>query len=446
MLRFSKGFQRLIPTIAGISVITVLGVSYIIGLDRLEAGINRLIHGRIVPVNDWIYLKGDPYFEHRLPLDGTVKTLGRDFKGHLWIVYWVPCNTPGALIPSPAFRDECFCPAYSTDLGLSWIKSDSLPNEIRQTMTEAFSCPAQQVIVGPGATYQIRSLRPKGLYSDIEGQRELVETPRFNGIEIDSLWFWLLALDPSDPNHLFVRKPKEVEAFAFIEGLWESKDRGKSFEPLSWIGRETLNPPKSDDKDRCYQTSGFNFLAIDPHQPMRMISDQGGALTISQDGGRHWYSLYPQNQMDYSKPLFAFPKMSWYRDAEFYAGYFDPTLLGRVYIVSSLGLLVSADSGRTWRLSNLGTGGFRPRLTICLVPEAKAIFVGSRRGLLKSTDGGERWERIDLGFQRNLIKSLVPYLPPPNAEKSEHKALSLPMIFSLAKDRKNQLPFSSGRR
>jgi hypothetical protein len=385
---------------------------YLVGIDRVEAQLNGLRYGRAVTTEDWIYLAGDGViFQHGWPRDGTVKLLGLR-EGSIWIVYWVPCDVSNALAPSEGYCDECFAPAYSRDAGVSWQRAASLPRELRDIMDESFSRLRHWTIATSGAIYRTWLVGSRNcLDYKPRGATEWVGGPcEFSGNVAGRGTLDLLGIDPSEFRHIFVRKNKPGEDATLLVGLWESEDAGRSFAPLKWA-------PGAGfvwvERGRELQTSPFNFVAVDPRDRKRLVSDEGGRLILSVDGGETWTSVFPERSSGNIRPLLAFPATAWHLRNEFYDGAFDPVFPGRVYVTSNRGLLISVDGGRSWRLANIGTGGVWPGLTICAVPEARAVFVGSRRGVLRSTDGGETWQRLQLGLDRPWWKSVVPSVPCP---------------------------------
>jgi hypothetical protein len=396
-------------TLFGLSVMGVAVLAlYAMGTDRVEVSLNHLHSLDFVAADEWAYLYGSPYLRHMWPRDGTVRVLGV-LDGSLWIVYWVPCTDPRALPLPEGWCDECFAAAYSTDGALSWQQTVSLPEELRTVMNDTFSFLTHETLASNAAIYQKWK---KGSHNCLDhraaGHQEWIGGPcTFDGVPGTRGGFdYLLAVDPSDPLHVFVRK--RSGGGSALVGLWESRDGGRTFALIKLA-------PRGDYVwvDHVVQVAPFpfNFLAIDPADPRRLITDEGGRLILSVDAGKTWADVFPGGAMDNVRPVFAFLRTL--RDVrnEFYQGLFDPVVPGRVYVASNLGLLVSVDGGRSWRLAN--TGGLRPDLTLCAVPEAKAVFVGSRRGLLKSTDGGETWHRINLGFERSWWRTLVPGVPCP---------------------------------
>lgn len=409
--------------IAGCLLVSaVLLAGYHTGLDRVEAFANRLLYGRLVSVDKWIYLKGEPYFKHQWPRDGTVRILGMDLDGTLWIVYWVPSNFPGALIPPEGYYDECFYPAHSTDFGKSWTQGGVIPDEIRGTMNEAFSSLKYNYISSREVVYRIMR-RPliNYLHFKLAGKTEWGGGPcQFESVKQEEQRFvLLLAVDPTDPRHIFVTMEKLMEPRTSLEGLWESRDGGSLFIPLRWSPQTNWTGSEGGDS---LGRRAFHFLAVDPLDHKRLITDEDGRLMSSTDGGKEWRTSFPpQWEGGNPKPLLSFPKASWHVRNEYYSGIFDPVRAGHVYVTSNRGLLVSSDAGQSWRLANIGTGGLWPELTICAVPEAKAVFVGSRRGLLKTTDGGNTWGEVPLDFQRSWWKRIIPYLPHPDLKKSQYQ-------------------------
>jgi photosystem II stability/assembly factor-like uncharacterized protein len=95
-----------------------------------------------------------------------------------------------------------------------------------------------------------------------------------------------------------------------------------------------------------------------------MITDEGGSLLRTSDGGKTWTYVVPEGMDGDGKPVVAFPDGAWRIRTEYSSGVFDPVNADRIYVASNRGLLVTEDRGKTWSIANIGSGGLWPQLTL----------------------------------------------------------------------------------
>jgi photosystem II stability/assembly factor-like uncharacterized protein len=85
------------------------------------------------------------------------------------------------------------------------------------------------------------------------------------------------------------------------------------------------------------------------------------------------------------------------------------------YAATSIGLLVSADHGLTWKLKQAGPLASLPLQSVRVSPNGQRIRVASQRGLLYSDDAAKSWEWHDLPLDSGGAMALI---DPPGDENT----------------------------
>jgi photosystem II stability/assembly factor-like uncharacterized protein len=188
-----------------------------------------------------------------------------------------------------------------------------------------------------------------------------------------------VVVDPSDPAH--------VLAGAAHGGVWESRDRGASWQPRT---------------DRA-TTLTVGALAFDPSHPLTVYcgtgegeawSMFGDGILRSTDGGATWAVLC-------TAPF----------DGDgFFDLVVDPANGNHLLAATTAGLYESANGGvawtrrrtrRTWSVSMAPGGG----------PTAE-VLAGCSDGLFRSTDGGATWSAVTLPSGQTSYRRLVTAIAP----------------------------------
>jgi photosystem II stability/assembly factor-like uncharacterized protein len=172
-------------------------------------------------------------------------------------------------------------------------------------------------------------------------------------------------------------------------GLVESRDEGKSWKPVSLLGRADFHVLRA--RGKCvvgYDSASGNIftsgdggqrwkehrfegplvdLVMSPGAGRALLATSPVQLLLSRDGGRSWGALSE------TTGLLAWPQPE------------------QLYLLASDGRLwISPDLGRRWRgLSNIGG---RPA---AIAAPGGRIYVSLRNGVIKrSMDGGRSWQMI----------------------------------------------------
>lgn len=163
-----------------------------------------------------------------------------------------------------------------------------------------------------------------------------------------------LALDPDDPNRLYIRM-----AFERIY----STDQSLASEP-AWTARWEGMPRSSE----------ILSMAVDPGDPNRLYA--GGAVDFfaSDDRAESWRVI-----------------ASDLRGQTVFIVAVDPAQHGRVYAGATNGLYLSEDRGITW--SQLGLQDITVTALAWQEAQPDSLYAGTKhRGIWRSSDGGHTWQ------------------------------------------------------
>jgi photosystem II stability/assembly factor-like uncharacterized protein len=163
-----------------------------------------------------------------------------------------------------------------------------------------------------------------------------------------------LALDPSDPNKLYVGTSGT--------GIYQSADGGATWTAVNQ-GRAILEYP-------------VTALAVDPAQAQTLYAGTGrGQLFKSGDGGQHWLDISAALPFDAS-----------HRD-QIFKVLVDPAAPASVYVFMNRGgVAVSYDGGAAWTtLASPGEGGATPNFTALAVAWQPQLI------MVAGLEGGGAW-------------------------------------------------------
>ena len=193
---------------------------------------------------------------------------------------------------------------------------------------------------------------------------------------------------------VFVDGNSDHLLFGHHEGVLESRDGGRTWEPLGTnvdamaltaasdrsvvvAGHEVLT--SSPDGGATWQPVSADLPSLDIHgftrdpaDPTRMWAYLAtGGLWETTDGGLHWSQVREDNV--------AFPLAV-------------PTQTGtRLLGVDASGLVASDDGGRTW--AAVGTPPTYPMTAFAASSDGGTLYAGSTDGLFRSADGGRTWTK-----------------------------------------------------
>ncbi len=118
---------------------------------------------------------------------------------------------------------------------------------------------------------------------------------------------------------------------------------------------------------------------------LAIASGEMGALLITNDYGRHWRRLRPEEDVSWN----------------------DVAILGdgRLVVVGEFGMiLTSADGGDNWE--EISSPLDSSLMSVSFRNPQQGVAVGLEGGLLVTADGGQSWSRLDSGVQDHLFDVL----------------------------------------
>lgn len=155
-----------------------------------------------------------------------------------------------------------------------------------------------------------------------------------------------LAFAPGDASHLY---------FGHHDGLLETRDGGRSWQPASLSGVDAMN----------VQTAGATKIQIAGHE----------VYVESVDGGASW-QLVPNDLPGLDLHAFAI----------------DPADADHAWTWAvGFGLFETHDGGRHWQLRQPGTWGY---LVAYRAADATALLAVGSEGAVRSLDGGTTWQPL----------------------------------------------------
>jgi photosystem II stability/assembly factor-like uncharacterized protein len=190
-----------------------------------------------------------------------------------------------------------------------------------------------------------------------------------------------LEVDPRNPARAYaiVCDPEYYDKPA-VGGLFRTVDAGQSWELL-------------DSLDQCQ----VNDVAIDPHNPAKIVAGTVFGLYRSSDGGTSWRA-HPGN-----------PRWSDVTTVRF-----DPSTPGTVYAIDSeAGFVRSTNGGASWSVRSSGLPEPRPRLIglTVLTGEPRTLFLQTLgihvAPLYRSLDGGRSWSPAARGLGDRTVGDMA---------------------------------------
>ncbi|OGE78323.1 MAG: hypothetical protein A2751_04195 [Candidatus Doudnabacteria bacterium RIFCSPHIGHO2_01_FULL_46_14] len=224
-------------------------------------------------------------------------------------------------------------------------------------------------------------------------------------------------INPFNDQEIFVAGARDRLAV-----IYKSADRGASWlqvynEPLGKAVVTTLafdrSSPKtmfaglssgtvlksSDSGDTWNSLADFDDRIVDMVVAQSLIYALGqqSGLQRSTDGGMSW------TKVAFSESVTAFNDL-----------YMDPSVLGTLYVATSLGLYRTEDMGVTWnKLPIPATPEVRDVTSVAVNPGKKnQIFAAIRSTIYRSDDNGANWRTIQLPSNRTIASIVIdPFEP-----------------------------------
>lgn len=242
----------------------------------------------------------------------------------------------------------------STDGGETWV-SKEIQGRFRPDYVVALAMtPAG---TNPPAIYAIKNFDRAGVYKSQDGGETWADT---NIPNIDGSSPWAMAVDPNNPNVIYVGTPDG--RFGSYEHLYKSTNGGNS-----WSLKDSGLP----DSRRSTPSS----IVIDPRNSDVYVGIEDGGVYKSTDGAGNWNIL--GNTMDL---------------ASIHHLAVHPTLSSTVLApVNSAGLAKTTDGGGSWDF----LPGGRSSGPIAYYPQNPSIiWAGGGTSVSRSTDNGENWTSL----------------------------------------------------
>lgn len=194
--------------------------------------------------------------------------------------------------------------------------------------------------------------------------------------------------------------PEYVYCGTFGEGLWRSRDAGRSWEQVgaNVIQPQVMSVAVSPTERR--DNTGIVYVGTEP-----------SALYRSEDGGASWREMETLRHLP-SAPTWSFPPRPYTSHIRWITP--DPLVEGRLFAAVEAGaLLRSLDGGTTWE-DRKPTGPFDTHTLVMhpLAPDrlysaAGDGFQHAGNGFVQSDDGGETWYRPDEGLRHHYLWSVA---------------------------------------
>lgn len=170
-----------------------------------------------------------------------------------------------------------------------------------------------------------------------------------------------VALDPADPNRLYVRLAYE-RVYSTDDALADVESGATAHWTARWEGMPT--------------TTEILSIAVDPHNPDRLYA--GGAMDFyaSEDRSLSWRPIAPELA---GQSIFAVAVA--------------PQQPGHVYAGATNGLYHSVDDGATW--TRLGLENVTVSALAFHPTQPDVLYAGTfYQGIYRSGDGGETWDSL----------------------------------------------------
>ncbi len=210
---------------------------------------------------------------------------------------------------------------------------------------------------------------------------------RLEGHSVESV-----AVSSEEPDRIFVG--------TFGDGLYQSTDRGESFDRL-----ETEFVDKGIDADDDYEGEAVTALAISPHDPATVYAGmEPSRLYCSTDAGDTWTELGGLIDLS-SADEWYFPPRPHTHHVRWIE--VDPVDSDRLYVGIEAGAFVlSPDGGETWK--ERPPGSRRDNHTLATHSDRRGrIYAAAGDGFAVSDDGGESWEAPRDGLEHTYCWGLA---------------------------------------
>lgn len=179
----------------------------------------------------------------------------------------------------------------------------------------------------------------------------------------------LMAMDPEDPNTLYLGETDDEDGFY---ALLKSTDGGADWTSI-WNAGNGLQ-------------SGLNALAIDSVTPTTLYAGLFTGVFKSTDGGATW-------------------NVTALKDTFVTALAIHRTKPSVLYAVASGGLFKSVDAGASWVAT--GVAGVNATSVVIAPNDSDIVYAATPGGIYKSLDGGANWTAFSDGLTNLNIRALA---------------------------------------
>jgi photosystem II stability/assembly factor-like uncharacterized protein len=265
----------------------------------------------------------------------------------------------------------------STDGGRTWVVASA----------GYTGAQVRDIAVDPAAPGRVLAAARSGIFASYDGGDEWIG---LSYAPADSLEWYVVAIDPTDPQHV-------LAANNWSNVIFQTRDAGWTWQPVSQppgtgMSWRAIAFAPSDPQTVYAGTSAYFSAGTFDDQ----MSAQG--IYVSKSGGQTWHQANDAES----------------RDANVADLAVDPRDPQIVYAATTNhGLLKSSDGGESWTVINHGLPSSPVALSVELHPAGSGpVYAGlERAGLYLSTDGGATWRSSGAGMNPEAAVSDIVFDP-----------------------------------
>jgi photosystem II stability/assembly factor-like uncharacterized protein len=260
----------------------------------------------------------------------------------------------------------------TTDGGDSWIPANS----------GLLYSPVMALAIDPQTTGTLyASSRTEGVFRSTDGGTTWTATGPGLDYSITHGYDYvaLFAIDPRDPNIIYVAGHADVDVEDGDNGLFKTSDGGTSWSALNLFTTVTA-------------------IVTDPRNSGTVYVGSHAGVSKTTDGGMAWVLVKSRQIGDI------------YGDVVVSALAIDSQNPDTVYAASDAGLLQTTDAGASWATVNSDLRRTSPRSVFALkmTPQNPGtIYAGTDIGVFKSTDTGGTWTPVNSGLPNGYYGRLI---------------------------------------